>query len=56
MPDIETYINAAFLHGSDSKPEHELGDLQDLLRLAWSLMTPDQRETFAKDDVALAIL
>lgn len=54
--DIETYIKAAQQHGEDDEPDHEVGDLQDILRVAWEIMTPDQRERFAKDDAALAVL
>jgi hypothetical protein len=45
--DIETFIAAAQKHGEDSEPDHEVGDLQDMLRAAWSIMTPEQRRTFA---------
>lgn len=54
--DIEVYIKAAQNHGEDSEPDHEVGDLQDLLRLAWSLMNDGQKATFRNDDVALAVL
>jgi hypothetical protein len=46
-PDIETYIKAAEQHGEDEHPDHEVGDLQDYLRVAWSLMTGEQRAKFA---------
>lgn len=41
--DLEDFITAAKKHGEDSHPDHEVGDLQDLLRAAWEIMTPDQR-------------
>lgn len=43
-PDVDTLIEAAERHGKDSEPDHEVGDLQQLLRAAWGLMTPDQRQ------------
>jgi len=43
-PDVEYLITCAKSHGEASlEPDHEVGDLQDLLRLAWDLMTSEQR-------------
>lgn len=36
-------INKARQHGEDSDPDHEVGDLQDVLREALTLMTKTQR-------------
>ncbi len=36
-------IAAARQHGQDDDPQHEVGDLQDLVRAMWRLMTPSQR-------------
>ncbi len=44
---VETYLNAARQHGEDSEPDHEVGDLQQYLRIALSLMTDDQKAAFA---------
>ena len=41
--DLERLIEAARRHGEDSEPDHEVGDLQDILRAAWEELTPDQR-------------
>lgn len=41
--DIEDVIEAAQRHGVDSDPGHEVGDLQNVLRAAWELMTEEQR-------------
>ena len=41
--DVERLIEAARRHGEDSEPDHEVGDLQDVLRAAWAELTPDQR-------------
>lgn len=40
---IEDLIAAAGAHGQLSEPDHEVGDLQDALRMCWSIMTPEQR-------------
>ena len=40
---VEDLIGLAKKHGEDSEPDHEVGDLQDLLRAAWAQMTPEQR-------------
>ena len=42
-PRIERVLNAAQQHGENDEPDHEVGDLQDVLRAAWSLMTLEQR-------------
>ena len=38
-------IDAAERHGRVSDPDHEVGDLQDALRGAWSVLTPAQRKS-----------
>lgn len=48
--DIETYVEAARLHGEDEHPDHEVGDLQDMLRAAWRVLTPEQRKGLVRDD------
>lgn len=42
-PRVERILNAAQQHGQNSEPDHEVGDLQDVLRAAWSLMSIEQR-------------
>lgn len=42
-PRIQRVLNAARQHGENDEPGHEVGDLQDVLRAAWSLMTLEQR-------------
>lgn len=44
------YVGAAQSHGESSDPDHEVGDLQDFLRAAFKIMTPEQREAFALDE------
>jgi hypothetical protein len=41
---VQRLIDAAAKHGQDSDPDHEVGDLQEFLRLAWELMTDEQCE------------
>ncbi|MBD2750673.1 hypothetical protein IC232_28920 [Microvirga sp. BT688] len=54
--DVDTYTHAAFVHREESKGDHEVGDLQDLLREAWGLMTDEQKIDFIFIDEAKAIL
>lgn len=54
--DIETYISAAQQHGEDSEPDHEVGDLQDMLRVVWKLLTPQQKAAFRESEAALSTL
>jgi len=44
------YLGAAQAHGEDSDPDHEVGDLQDFLRAAFKIMTPEQRKAFTLDE------
>ena len=39
---IERLLEAAAQHGRDSEADHEIGDLQAFLRLAWEIMTEAQ--------------
>lgn len=49
---IELCIEAAEQHGKDSEPDHEVGDLQDVARKMWEIMTPGQRlKLMADEDV-----
>ncbi|EIM26196.1 hypothetical protein [Microvirga lotononidis] len=52
----DTYTHAAFVHGEDSEGDHEVGDLQDLFRAAWDLMTEEQKVGFLFTDQAKAVL
>lgn len=47
---LEALLRIAKQHGEDSEPDHEVGDLQDLLRPMWKLLTPDQRNAFMASD------
>lgn len=41
--DIEDLISAAQEHGLQSEPDHEVGDLQEILRTAWELLPENKR-------------
>ncbi len=43
---MERLIQAAANHGGESGNDYEIGDLQDLLRLAWSIMPDESRHAF----------
>jgi len=47
MKRIEQIIAAARAHGEDSEPDHEVGDLQEVLRACWSTMTQKARLSVA---------
>jgi hypothetical protein len=53
--DIEALIDAARTYGT-ADPEEEVAALQDLLRVAWGLMTERQQATLMESDEALTIL
>lgn len=42
---LDELLDAATAHGEASAPDHEVGDLQDILRTCWALLTPEQRTT-----------
>ena len=46
---IEELMAKAKQHGEDSEPDHEVGDLQDLLRLLWRHANPHCRRYFLDD-------
>lgn len=52
---LESILLAAHQHGIDSEPDHEVGDLQDALRIAWDLLDDSGRSTLLqrfRDEVA----
>lgn len=53
--DIEDLIAAAQISGAGD-PEQEIAALQDLLRLAWGLMTERQQADMIESDEAQAVL
>ena len=53
--DIESLIDAARTSGTVD-PEQEITGLQDLLRIAWGLMTEAQQTALLESDEAQALL
>jgi hypothetical protein len=53
---VESYISAAAAHGRESEPDHEVGDLQQLLRAAWGIMSPEQRAAWRDDAFVREVL
>lgn len=48
---LEKLLKAADNHGEDAgEPDHTVGDLQDLLRCAWDIMSVSQKIQFLKSD------
>lgn len=41
--DLDKLITAAAIHGRDSDPDHEVGDLQQYLRATWGVLTEAQK-------------
>jgi hypothetical protein len=59
LPGLEELFRAADAHAATAgDPDHAVGDLQEILRAAWRVLTPKQRaELFAQPElVALAEL
>jgi hypothetical protein len=46
---VELVLISAQTHGEESEPDHEVGDLQDALRLMWKHLPPQQRDAFWLD-------
>lgn len=44
MSGLDEILTAAQRHGEAGEPDHEVGDLQSVLRAAWDLMTLEQRQ------------
>lgn len=48
---FESILRAASVHAAVSEePDHEVGDLQDLARVLWGLLTPAQRRRALKHE------
>lgn len=50
MSILEKLTAAADNHAEDTDEDHAVGDLQDMLRAAWNLMTPSQRKLLLLSD------
>lgn len=53
---IDAYIACATAHGETSDTRQVIGDLSDMLRTAWRLMTPEQQAAFRGDADVLGIV
>lgn len=40
---LDRLLIAASRHGAKSDPDHEVGDLQDILRSCWNKLTSEQQ-------------
>lgn len=56
LDEIETYIDAACNHGADDDPDHEAGDLQDMLRALFETMDVEQKSAFAGADEVRSVM
>jgi hypothetical protein len=54
--DVQFYLDVAETHGRVSVPDHEVGDLQGILRAMWKFMSAEQRVAFAKSPDIYPIL
>jgi len=53
---INKLIQAAENHGKDGNPQHQVGDLEGMLRLCWSMLSVQaQHDLLAKDEVQVII-
>ncbi|GAB0113486.1 hypothetical protein [Acidisoma sp. C75] len=52
---IDSYIALARIHGETADTAQRLADLEDLARVLWRLLTPEQRETFRAEPEILAL-
>jgi hypothetical protein len=53
---IEQLLDAAMQHGDQAEDDKELGDLQIALRVAYDLLTDDQKKKFFDDPFVQEIL
>ncbi len=53
---VYSLIECAATHGENSEPDHEVGDLQDLLVSCWSVMSPEQRGLALSEPRAQAVM
>jgi hypothetical protein len=53
--DIESYVALARIHAETADTSQRIGDLEDLARVAWRIMTPEQRTLFLAEPEVLAI-
>jgi len=47
--ELDALLDGAEAHGIVSEPDHEVGDLRDVLATAWALLTMAQRRAVVSD-------
>jgi len=53
---VSQALEAAKRHGECSDPDHEVGDLQDMVLVAYKLMTKEQREKFLNSNCVKGLI
>ncbi|MCB8880705.1 hypothetical protein ACELLULO517_10720 [Acidisoma cellulosilytica] len=53
--DIESYLALARIQGETTDTDEWIAALEDMARVAWRLMTEDQKETFRAEPEILAL-
>lgn len=53
--DIESYLALARVHGEETDADEQIAALEDIARVAWRLLTEEQKETFRAEPEILAI-
>lgn len=53
--DIESYFALARIHGETADTSQRIADLEDLARVAWRILTPEQKALFLAEPEILAI-
>jgi len=56
MSDLERLVAAAERHGSESDPDHEVGDLQEILGATYDLLDAKQRAVLMQNDLVRDLL
>jgi hypothetical protein len=56
MKSLQRILDAARRHGEESDPDHETGDLIDVLRAVWPLVPPNQRRRVMKGERIAGLL
>jgi hypothetical protein len=54
-PDLDHYLGFARGHGETADTRQWIADLEDMLRIAWGLMTPEQRAAFREHPDILSV-
>ncbi len=55
-PDLDHYLAAARGHAETADTKQWASDLEDMLRAAWSLLTPAQKSEFREHPEVLAVM